>query len=354
MTNRFVKNLRAVWHGMRALRAFAQGSERCDHPPTTLWIEPTNRCNLRCVMCPVSLRTREDSGFMGMDAYRALIDEVSPYVTTVNLFLGGESLLHKDLFGMIRYARSNGITVRLNTNATLLNRKRGELLLDSGLDHLIFSFDGYNAQTYESIRINAHFEPTLQNILGFLALKKERGQKRPYTVLQTIVVREGQRRADEERAFRARFDGLPLDAFILREAHTWRGVFEETDRFDPHAHSGRQVPCPYIWSTLSVAWDGTVTPCCLDTWADYPLGRVGEKPLLEIWNGEPMRALRRKLVAGQNGDISLCAECDMLWADRTIGGYPPTLLKVVLSHPVENVVGYRLTNAFKQLVKGDL
>jgi radical SAM protein with 4Fe4S-binding SPASM domain len=354
MASKFVKNVRAVGYGLAALRAYGRGVDRCDQPPTTLWIEPTNRCNLRCVMCPVSLRTREDSGFMGLDAYQALIDETAPYVTTVNLFLGGESLLHKDLFDMIRYARSRGMTVRLNTNATLLNRRRAEQLLDSGLDHLIFSFDGYNATTYESIRINARFEPTLQNILDFLALKKERRARRPYTMLQTIVVREGQQTEEEERAFRARFEGLPLDAFILREAHTWRGVFEETDRFDPHEYGVKYVPCPYLWSTLSVSWDGTVVPCCLDTWADYPLGRVGEQPLLEIWNSEPMRALRRKLLAGQYEDIPLCSGCDMLWADKTVGRYPHTLLKVALSHPVENLLGYRLTNIFKRLVKGDL
>lgn len=354
MVSKFVKNVKAVGHGVSALRTYSRGEDLCSHPPTTLWIEPTNRCNLRCVMCPVSLRTREDSGFMGMDAYRALIDEVSSYVTTVNIFLGGESLLHKDLFDMIRVARSHGITVRLNTNATILTRERAEQLLDSGLDHLIFSFDGYNAETYESIRVNARFEPTLQNILAFLALKKERGARQPYTVLQTIVVRDGQQTKDEEQAFRARFEGLPLDAFILREAHTWRGVFQGTDRFDPHEYGVRYVPCPYLWSTMSISWDGTVVPCCLDTWADYPLGRVGERPLLEIWNGEPMRSLRRKLLDGAYHDSPLCSDCDLLWADKMLAKLPYTLLKVSLSHPVENLLGYRLTNGLKRLVKGQL
>lgn len=305
-------------------------------------------------MCPVSLRTHQKTGFMGLDAYRSVIDEASPYVTTANLFLGGESLLHRDLGTMIRYARSHDITVRLNTNATLLNRQRAEELLDSGLDHLIFSFDGYNAETYESIRVNARFEPTLQNIQNFLALKKEREAGHPYTVLQTIVVRQGQQTEADERAFRARFEGLPLDAFVVREAHTWRGVFEGTDEFDPHACGARYVSCPYLWSTMSIAWDGTVVPCCLDTSADYPLGHVGEKPLLEIWNDEPIRALRRKLLAGEYRDVPLCSNCDMLWTDKTIGRFPHTLLKVSLSLPVENLLGYRLINALKRQIKGEL
>jgi hypothetical protein len=81
---------------------------------------------------------------------------------------------------------------------------------------------------------------------------------------------------------------------------------------------------------------------------------VGEQPLLEIWNGEPLRHLRRKLLAGEYSDIGLCSGCDMLWADKTIGKFPYALLKVSLSHPVENLLGYRLTNTVKRLVKGEL
>jgi len=354
MAGTFAKNLRAAGYGLRALGAYARGADTCAQPPTTLWIEPTNRCNLRCVMCPTSLRAPAKSGVMDLGVYRALIDEAAPYVTTVNLFLGGESLLHRDLPEMIRYARAQGITTRLNTNATLLDRERAAQLLDAGLDHLIFSFDGYNAETYESVRVNARFEPTLQNILDFLALKKERGAAHPYTVLQTIVVHQGRQTAGDEQAFRARFAGLPLDAFIRREAHTWRGVFQGTDQFDAHEYGVRYAPCPYLWSTLSVLWDGAVVPCCLDTWGDYSLGQAGEQPLLTIWNGAPLRRLRRKLLAGEYQDIPLCAGCDMLWADKLMWRFPYALLKVALSHPVENLLGYRLTNAFKRLVKGQL
>lgn len=352
--NRGIRNAKAVGHGLRAMWAYARHRDRCAHPPTTLWIEPTNRCNLRCIMCPVSLRTQGKTGFMELDTYRSLIGEVSPYATTLNLFLGGEPLLHRDLDTMIRYACEKGVVVRLNTNATLLDRTQAEKLLDSGLDHLIFSFDGYNAETYEGIRVNARFEPTLKKILDFLALKKDRASPHPYAVLQTIVVRQEQQTETEEQAFRARFDGLPLDAFVVREAHTWRGVFQGTDEFDPHAYGARYVPCPYLWSTMSIAWDGTVVPCCLDTCSDYPLGHIGEKPLLEIWNDEPIRALRRKLLAGEYRDIPLCSGCDLLWTDRAIAGFPYTFLKVSLSHPVENLLGYRLTNALKRLIKGEL
>ncbi len=353
MISRILRNLRATADGFRAVLAYRQRQETCGQPPTTLWIEPTNRCNLKCVMCPTSQRARQEMGFMSLDVFRALIDEVSSYVTTVNLFVSGESMLHQDLAAMIRYARGRGIAVRLNTNATVLTRRHAEELIDSGLDHLIFSFDGYSAETYESVRVNARFEPVLENIMGFLALKKERGAQRPYTVLQTVVVRSEDRRKEEEDAFRRRFEGLPLDAFIVREVHAWRGTFEEA-KLQAEPPGSRYVSCPYLWSTMTVLWDGTVVPCCLDVWADYVLGHVGEQPLRAMWNNEAMRTLRRKLLAQENREIQLCQECDLLWAERTLAGLPLPLLKVALSHPVENLFGYDIINRFKRLVKGQL
>jgi radical SAM protein with 4Fe4S-binding SPASM domain len=353
VTNRTVRNLQATWNGMRAIGTYLSRGEVCPQPPTTLWIEPTNRCNLRCVMCPTCQRTRSELGFMSLDVYRSLIDQVSSYVTTINLFVSGESLLHKDLAEMIRYASEHGIAVRLNTNATVLTEKRSLELLDSGLDHLIFSFDGYDAETYESVRVNAHFEPVLQNILRFLELKKERGAVRPYTILQTVVVRHQEQMKEEEREFRDRFRGLPMDAFIVREVHAWRGTFEEA-KTQAGAAGSRYTACPYVWSTMTVLWDGTVVPCCLDVWADYVLGNCQEQPLLSIWNSEVMRTLQRRLLAKEYADIPLCHQCDLLWSNENLLGLPQALLKVSVSHPVENLIGYHRINQFKRLVKGQL
>ena len=165
------KNLLAIPRGAATLAAYARGEDRAP-PPSALWIEPTNRCNLRCVMCPTRLRPKEKTGFMEIDAYRAIIDEVAPFLTTVYIFLGGESLLHRDFPEMVRYARLRGIAVRLNTNATILTRERSEALLDAGLDHITFSFDGCDAESYESVRVGGKFDVTMDNVLAFLRLKQ--------------------------------------------------------------------------------------------------------------------------------------------------------------------------------------
>ena len=123
---------------------------------------------------------------MDWDLYKKIIDEAKGFVHDINLFLGGESLFHKRLPDMIRYARENGIGTRLSTNATVLTKDKAKAIIDAGLDFIIFSFDGYEKEVYEKIRVNASFEKTLANIKGFLEEKKRRGSRKPYVVFQVI------------------------------------------------------------------------------------------------------------------------------------------------------------------------
>ena len=55
----------------------------------------------------------------------------------------GGKLSSKLLKEYINYAKQNGILeTMINTNATNLNEKMSNKLIDSGLDFLIYSFDG--------------------------------------------------------------------------------------------------------------------------------------------------------------------------------------------------------------------
>jgi len=40
-----------------------------------------------------------------------------------------------------------------------------------------------------------------------------------------------------------------------------------------------------------------------------PVGRIGEQPLVEIWNSTEMQRMRRLHVAGRAGEIDVCARC---------------------------------------------
>ncbi|MBN2199445.1 MAG: radical SAM protein [Candidatus Aminicenantes bacterium] len=283
--------------------------------PVRLWVEPTSFCNLACVMCPNKDLDRSQKGYMDFALFRKIIDEASRFVFDVHLLHRGESLLHPDFFRMVSYAHRAGIVTRFHTNGTLLDEEKSRQLLASGLDQFAFSFDGYDAETYERIRVKADFEKTVGNIIRFLEIKKETGARRPITILELIDF-PGLFRGEGEKkrkAFLARFRGLPLDKIKIKKLHNWAGETESGRR------AGSYIPCTFLWQALIIFWDGTVLPCTQDFHGLTAVGDVKKSSLADIWNGEKMRELRRRISVGNIKGLPVCEKCDRLWRPQFLG-----------------------------------
>lgn len=73
-------------------------------------------------------------------------------ITAERIYLwGGEPLLHPDVTQFIKLFKERGSIVALNTNGWRLEERLEELVA-SGLDRLILSIDGANAETHDKIR----------------------------------------------------------------------------------------------------------------------------------------------------------------------------------------------------------
>ncbi len=340
-----MKNLVAAasreWGRLRSSLSYRRRDLVLRHTPLQLWIEPTNRCNLRCVMCINAVVSKAHSGFMEMTLYRSLIDQARRWRPRplISLFLGGESTLHRDIFEMIAIASSAGLPTFLATNGTVLSSERSRKLIESGLANIIFSFDGYDRASYESVRVGASFDRTVANIREFLEIKQALGSRKPRVTLYSLITRSAQ--ADSERAklraFQHSFDGLPIDQFSINMASHWGGTFEGADTADFQesvSYGDRFMPCFRLWESMSILWDGTVVPCCVDFVGELPLGDANTMPLLDIWNGSAMITHRRKMVAQDIRDVSLCTKgehgCEVPWPTEVMLGTPVALLPHIL------------------------
>ena len=340
---------RIAWH-------YKRGSVKLPYGPLRLWVELTSFCNLKCPMCTSKDIPDEKVGYMKWDLYKKIIDEAKGFVYDINLFMGGESLFHKRLPEMIAYAKANGIRTRLSTNATVLTKDKREALLDAGLDFIIFSFDGYEKEVYEKIRVNANFEKTLGNIREFLEEKKRRGSRKPYVVFQVIefagnppslqiplnppllkgeirvlppLVKGGkggfehgvsdENKDKNRKAFLKSLEGLPIDKFSFISPHTFGGKIPQDDRKGFRSKGVRYVPCTFLWYSMSVRWDGMAVPCCVDLAGDMPVGDLNKESLLDVWNGPMLDDMRDKIASGRYQEISLCSRCDILWKEQVLG-----------------------------------
>lgn len=306
---------------MNSVYNFKRHKTILDYPPYILWIEPTNHCNLACTMCTNIDIPKVQRGYMEFGLFKKVIDEAKNFVFDINLFLGGESLLHKEIFKMIDYTQSKGFKVCLNTNATLLTDRVSKGLIDAGLDVLTISFDGYEKQIYESIRVKANFDKTLNNILHFLDEKKSRGSKKPYTVFQVIEFNDPKTKSDDDvkQDFYRRFEGLPLDRFTFIPAHNFGGRLSTKDDRKFRVRSRVYTPCTFLWYSMSILWDGRVVPCCIDFVGEYELGNVKNESLLDIWNSPRLVELRKKMIEKRYKEINLCKGCDALFKPKVLG-----------------------------------
>ncbi len=303
--------------------------------PIRLWLEPTNACNLRCVMCPNSQPDRMKTGMMDLDLFKRIVDEAEGEVHDVNLHHRGESLLHADFPEMARYASGRGMVTRLHTNATRLDEQMSRALIEAGLDFISFSFDGYEKETYESIRIGADFDETLGNVVRFLELKRELGSPGPFTVLE--VIEFGRDRAPEEvrRGFHQRLEGVGLDRLVTKPPHNWAGSYDEGRGGTPVPAQpsvragGRITPCTFPWFALVVFWNGDVVACPQDFFGENLVGNLHNRTLSEIWNGDELGRLRREMARGELEGRKACAGCDML-DRRTFMRIPVANLKTFL------------------------
>ena len=120
-------------------------------------------------------------------------------------------------------------------------------------------------------------------------------------------------------AFLKGLEGLPIDKISLIEAHTFGGKVSQNGDKKFRKVGRKYVPCTFLWYSLSIKWDGTVVPCCVDLAGDMPLGDVRKESLLKIWNGQRLIQLREKIASGKYRDIALCGGCDILWKEQVFG-----------------------------------
>ncbi|MBI1745892.1 MAG: radical SAM protein [Acidobacteria bacterium] len=156
--------------------------------PIDLTIETTTKCNLRCPMCtPEALIPAEKD--MDLPLFKKIIDEGQKYVEIVAPMYLGEPLLNPQIYDLIKYCKQRGLRVLLSTNATTLNKKTTEALLDTGLDYLSRSFDGASRQTFEQYRLGADFDKVKNNIIKFLKTKADLHAK-THCVVQMVIFKE--------------------------------------------------------------------------------------------------------------------------------------------------------------------
>lgn len=273
---------------------------RLQHPEVRY--EVTDLCNSNCILCPREKHTRPH-GIMDQAKYEASIDEIVGMGAKRVVLTGfGEPLLDKRLEEKIKYAKNKGLSTYIITNASGLTKNRAMRLLYAGLDEMRISFYGMQENVYELVMKGLDYRRTVDNIIGFLALKDKLKFKTKVQV-SYIVLPENEQ---DTEAFRE-FWEPKVDAIEIWKPHNFGDGKQYRERAGEKVTCGRPKNGP-----LQIQWDGSVIPCCYDYNNQIVLGNAFEDSISDILSGEGYQALRLAHHMGAFHKFPYCDQCDQL------------------------------------------
>lgn len=132
-----------------------------------------------------------------------LIDQASKLnIPSIKFNWRGEPLLNPKLPEIIDYAKKKGVLETIiNTNATKLDERMSKKIIKSGLDIMIYSFDGGTKNIYEKMRPGRfeknNFDNIYKNILNFSKIRKKLNSPFPRTKIQMILTDETRKGQEE-------------------------------------------------------------------------------------------------------------------------------------------------------------
>lgn len=289
--------------------------------PLAIYVEPTNVCNFRCLMCPESLPDYQERAgyYQALDyrLYQKIIADIRELggINSLKLYFEGEPLLNNRLDEMVTWAKMWGVAERIEitTNASLLTNYRAGSLVNAGLDYLQISI--YSVLRAEHARITGQdkFHPgiILANVEKIRRIREERGRDRPFIHCKLMYDSEEGRMAFEEQY-------APVaDEISVQAQHNWMGDIK-TPTLTQIQGLGEQPTqlkkvCPFPFYMLTIKANGDVSVCCVDWSGQLVLGNVKDLTLKQMWEGDKLKELRLAHLRHSRDTYLACRNCDALY-----------------------------------------
>lgn len=338
-----------------------------------VYIEPTNLCNLDCVTCMRHVWD-EAPGSMREDVFQRILEGVRAFQPTPSVFFGGfgEPLTHPRSCDMVEQAHQAGAVVELITNGILLTEKIARRLIEGGLDRLWVSLDGATPESYADVRLGAALPDVIANLRQLKGLRGSMSADTPRLGIAFVAMK---RNIGELPEVMRLGKSLGADQFSisnvlphtpeLRDEMLYMRSFYETahdsskwsprialPRLEINTLTGENLvnalknrhllsiarqeidagdnTCPFVEkASLSVRWDGAVSPCLAlmhknESYLDnhvrkslaFSVGNLNEHTLVELWHDPSYTALRERLLQFDFSPCVSCNSCEMADANQ--------------------------------------
>ncbi len=292
--------------------------------PKRVIVEPTNECNLSCVYCGNKDMLRPAT-YLDLGVYEQLLNQmVDLGIPRLTLHTIGEPTLHPQIARMIEMAVERNRCVIMSTNGTLLDEGLARAIVRAAPDVINISIDSADPEVVETLRPGTNLERLIENLRTFRRIRDEEGRVRGGsagelrlpTISITAVVTRYLTRADE-RLFFETFGPL-VDDFDFHLANNHGDYVHEDPSAPRHwipenlrdkLYGALRSPCHFPWDALYLLSNGTMSVCRFDFDARVKVGSFPDSSLLQLWNSEEMRSLRRAHMSFDFEGWEQCRDC---------------------------------------------
>jgi len=284
-------------------------------------IEPTNFCNYKCEFCPINRGLKRKKGYMTLENFKKIIDEIKGKKDYIYMNFAGEPTLNRDVWKFARYARDNGIKSMISTNGSLLHTFTAEEILSSGLDRLLIAIDGASPETYvkyrQSLSGQNFFGQVIENVKWLCHEKSKWKGESPIMQVQFVVFKQNQHEAEIMKQICYE---LGVDCLAIKTPSFSFGQQTEVqinkELYAPDEKYARKkqkrIFCYWLWQGV-ILWNGDVTTCCYDYEGHHKVGNVfSDGGFWKVWNSKRFNLMRKQVLKGKP---KLCQNCELPQSD---------------------------------------
>ncbi len=84
---------------------------------------------------------------------------------------------------------------------------------------------------------------------------------------------------------------------------------EDGRQADPSSLRSDRMPCPGLWKTPVIRWDGELMACCADVDGEISVGSLRDATFDQLWFGPTMTNYRMLHIEGRFEEIPKCWSC---------------------------------------------
>jgi cyclic pyranopterin phosphate synthase len=276
---------------------------------------------------------------MPLERFQRVIQQLrewsGPKLKVLKLSLYGEPMANRNFPEMLQIATKSQIADRIEvtTNASLLNEKMAENLVNAQLDYLRVSIYATNQEAHEKVTgNNIGIDRIWNNLLILKRVKEQFESVKPFVSCKKL-----DDFSQDNDYFLNRYKAVSDETFIDKP-HSWVKTDEvdfikryysdgaKVAQDDLHSRSSERTACPMPFTTMAVRSDGYVSPCCVDYVGGTNIGHVDDESLKSIWESKAWIDFQRMQLEGRQCENSSCSSCEVYKDDHytrdNIDGFP--------------------------------